>query len=122
MVNGAGRVDYNRRQAAQHRPHGPAAQAPWCPCHAAGTAPCIRGVGPSGRCAATSRIGATADRPLPASQEGSHSSMTSDFTPGSRGFVAAIVTTQVLTQIGAFTLLALLPGYIERWHLSKTEA
>ena len=48
--------------------------------------------------------------------------MTSDFTPGSRGFVAAIVTTQVLTQIGAFTLPALLPGYIERWHLSKTEA
>ena len=29
---------------------------------------------------------------------------------------------QVLTQIGAFTLPALLPGYIERWALSKTEA
>ena len=43
-------------------------------------------------------------------------------TPGSRGFVAAIVTAQVLTQIGAFTLPALLPGYIERWSLSKTEA
>src|SRR5918993_3555183 len=42
--------------------------------------------------------------------------------PGSRGFVAAIVAAQVLTQIGAFTLPALLPGYIERWHLSKTEA
>jgi MFS family permease len=52
--------------------------------------------------------------------------MTSDFRPafrpGSRGFVAAIVAAQVLTQIGAFTLPALLPGYIERWHLSKTEA
>jgi MFS family permease len=32
------------------------------------------------------------------------------------------VAAQVLTQIGAFTLPALLPGYIERWHLSKTEA
>ena len=42
--------------------------------------------------------------------------------PGSRGFVAAIVAAQVLTQIGAFTLPALLPDYIERWHLSKTEA
>src|SRR5215211_3554896 len=42
--------------------------------------------------------------------------------PGSRGFVAAIVAAQVLAQIGAFTLPALLPGYIERWHLSKTEA
>lgn len=42
--------------------------------------------------------------------------------PGSRGFVAAMVSAQVLTQIGAFTLPALLPGYIERWSLSKTEA
>ena len=42
--------------------------------------------------------------------------------PGSRGFVAAILATQVLTRIGAFALPALLPGYIERWHLSKTEA
>ena len=42
--------------------------------------------------------------------------------PGSRSFVAAIVSAQVLTQIGAFTLPALLPGYIERWSLSKTEA
>lgn len=33
-----------------------------------------------------------------------------------------MVAAQVLTQIGAFTLPALLPGYIERWHLSKTEA
>lgn len=43
-------------------------------------------------------------------------------TPGSRGFVAGIVSAQVLTQIGAFSLPALLPGYIERWSLSKTEA
>src|SRR3954470_1333957 len=42
--------------------------------------------------------------------------------PGSPGFVATIVTAQVLTQIGAFTLPALLPGYIERWSLTKTEA
>ncbi|WP_052214844.1 MFS transporter [Belnapia sp. F-4-1] len=43
-------------------------------------------------------------------------------TPGSRSFVAAIVAAKVLTQIGAFTLPALLPGYIEHWHLSKAEA
>jgi MFS family permease len=42
--------------------------------------------------------------------------------PGSRGFVAAIVAAQVLTQIGAFTLPALLPAYIEGWDLTKTEA
>ena len=42
--------------------------------------------------------------------------------PGSRGFVGAIVAAQVLTQIGAFTLPALLPGYIARWDLSKIEA
>jgi MFS family permease len=42
--------------------------------------------------------------------------------PGSRGFVAAVVAAQVLTQSGAFALPALLPGYIERWALSKTEA
>jgi len=44
------------------------------------------------------------------------------FAPGSRPFVAAIVSAQVLTQIGAFILPALLPGYIDRWNLSKTEA
>ena len=52
--------------------------------------------------------------------------MTSDIRallpPGGRGFVAAVVAAQVLTQIGAFALPALLPGYIERWHLTKTEA
>lgn len=34
----------------------------------------------------------------------------------------AIVAAQVLTQIGAFTLPALLPGYMARWHLTQTEA
>src|SRR4249920_2987372 len=42
--------------------------------------------------------------------------------PGGKAFILAIVTAQVLTQIGAFALPALLPGYIERWSLSKTEA
>jgi MFS family permease len=39
-----------------------------------------------------------------------------------RGFIWSIVTAQVLVQIGAFTLPALLPTYISRWELSKTEA
>lgn len=33
-----------------------------------------------------------------------------------------MVAAQVLTQIGAFTLPALLPGYMDRWSLSGTEA
>ncbi len=37
-------------------------------------------------------------------------------------FAAWVVAAQVLTQIGAFTLPALLPGYIEAWSLSATEA
>ncbi|MES2712792.1 MAG: MFS transporter [Pseudomonadota bacterium] len=37
-------------------------------------------------------------------------------------FAAAIVAAQVLAQIGAFTLPALLPGFIARWSLSATEA
>jgi len=40
----------------------------------------------------------------------------------SRRFIWSIVTAQVLVQIGAFSLPALLPAYIDRWHLSKTEA
>ena len=40
----------------------------------------------------------------------------------SRRFIWSIVTAQVLVQIGAFSLPALLPVYIDRWHLSKTEA
>ncbi len=39
-----------------------------------------------------------------------------------RRFVWSIVSAQVLVQIGAFTLPALLPIYIDRWHLTKTEA
>jgi MFS family permease len=42
--------------------------------------------------------------------------------PGSKPFVRAIVLAQVLTQIGAFALPALLPGFIVRWSLSGTEA
>ena len=39
-----------------------------------------------------------------------------------RRFVWSIVAAQVLVQIGAFSLPALLPAYIDRWHLTKTEA
>lgn len=42
--------------------------------------------------------------------------------PGTRSHIKAIVATQMLAQIGAFALPALLPGYIARWDLSKTEA
>ncbi len=41
---------------------------------------------------------------------------------GVRGFVWAVVAAQVLVQIGAFTLPALLPTYIASWNLSKSEA
>ncbi|MFC7475518.1 MFS transporter [Dankookia sp. GCM10030260] len=41
---------------------------------------------------------------------------------GTTRFAAAIVAAQVLAQIGAFTLPALLPGYIDRWSLTATEA
>jgi len=39
-----------------------------------------------------------------------------------RRFIWSIVAAQVLVQIGAFSLPALLPGYIADWDLSKTEA
>src|SRR3954471_24409371 len=42
--------------------------------------------------------------------------------PGSHAYTRAIVAAQMLAQIGAFALPALLPGYIARWDLSKTEA
>jgi MFS family permease len=42
--------------------------------------------------------------------------------PGTRSYTKAIVAAQMLAQIGAFALPALLPGYIARWDLSKTEA
>src|SRR5438132_12047113 len=44
------------------------------------------------------------------------------FQPGSHAYIRAIVAAQMLAQIGAFALPALLPGYIARWDLSKTEA
>jgi MFS family permease len=40
----------------------------------------------------------------------------------SRRFIWSVVIAQVLVQIGAFSLPALLPGYIDRWQLTKTEA
>jgi MFS family permease len=40
----------------------------------------------------------------------------------SRKFIWSIVSAQVLVQIGAFSLPALLPTYIEQWHLTKTGA
>ena len=43
-------------------------------------------------------------------------------TLGSPGYIRAIVAAQMLAQLGAFALPALLPGYIDRWSLSKTEA
>jgi MFS family permease len=43
-------------------------------------------------------------------------------SPGSIGYIRAIVAAQMLAQLGAFALPALLPGYIERWTLSKMEA
>ena len=42
--------------------------------------------------------------------------------PGTHGYIKAIVAAQMLGQIGAFALPALLPGYIARWDFSKTEA
>jgi len=42
--------------------------------------------------------------------------------PGSPGYTAAIVTAQMLAQIGAFALPALLPIYMARWTLSATAA
>ena len=41
---------------------------------------------------------------------------------GDRRFIWSIVIAQVLVQIGAFSLPALLPFYISAWSLSKTEA
>src|SRR5258708_37527232 len=46
----------------------------------------------------------------------------SALAPGSRGYIRAIVGAQMLAQLGAFALPALLPSYIDRWSLSKTEA
>src|SRR3954452_11487204 len=43
-------------------------------------------------------------------------------SPGSRAYVRAIVAAQMLAQIGAFALPALLPTYMLRWHLTATDA
>src|SRR5436305_12980629 len=50
--------------------------------------------------------------------------MHSDFrpAPGSKGYAAAIVAAQMMAQIGAFALPALLPTYIARWGLTATKA
>ena len=42
--------------------------------------------------------------------------------PQARRFIWSIVSAQIMVQIGGFTLPALLPTYIERWDLTKTEA
>jgi MFS family permease len=42
--------------------------------------------------------------------------------PPAARFAAAVVTAQVLVQIGAFTLPALLPHYLGAWSLSATQA
>jgi hypothetical protein len=42
--------------------------------------------------------------------------------PGTQSSTRAIVAAQMLAQIGAFALPALLPDYIARWNLSKTDA
>jgi MFS family permease len=42
--------------------------------------------------------------------------------PGTSGYVAAIVIAQMMAQIGAFALPALLSTYIDRWDLTATEA
>src|SRR5437016_1973756 len=42
--------------------------------------------------------------------------------PGTQSYTRAIVAAQMLAQIGAFALPALLPDYIARWNLSKTDA
>jgi MFS family permease len=48
--------------------------------------------------------------------------LTSITVPGTPRYVFGIITAQILVQIGAFAFPALLPGYIERWSISKTEA
>jgi len=42
--------------------------------------------------------------------------------PAGNRFIWSIVSAQVLVNVGGFTLPALLPGFITRWDLSKTEA
>jgi len=56
------------------------------------------------------------------SVEQERASQISVVPPESRRFVAWIIAAQVLVQIGAQALPALLPGVIQNWSLSKTEA
>jgi MFS family permease len=44
------------------------------------------------------------------------------FEPGRRSYMLAVVGAQMLAQIGAFALPALLTTYMDRWRLSATEA
>lgn len=44
------------------------------------------------------------------------------FDPGTRPYIRAIVAAQMLAQLGAFALPALLPTYMTRWDLSATDA
>src|SRR5262249_46864865 len=53
---------------------------------------------------------------------GAGAGMIMALAPGTRGYTKGIVAAQMLAQIGAFALPALLPDYIVRWDLSKTEA
>jgi predicted MFS family arabinose efflux permease len=46
----------------------------------------------------------------------------SEIHPTARRFLWSVVVAQFLVQIGAFSLPALLPSYIEQWALSKTQA
>ncbi|MBV8165482.1 MAG: MFS transporter, partial [Alphaproteobacteria bacterium] len=48
--------------------------------------------------------------------------MLARLAPGTRRFALAIVVAQVLAQIGAFTLPALLPAYSDVWRLSESAA
>jgi predicted MFS family arabinose efflux permease len=48
--------------------------------------------------------------------------MNTPATSRTRWFIWSIVAAQVLVQIGAFSLPALLPTYIDQWRLTKTEA
>ena len=47
---------------------------------------------------------------------------TPSMSPESRRFIWAVVVAQMLVQIGAFSLPALLPTYIAAWNFSKTDA
>ena len=44
------------------------------------------------------------------------------YQPGSSSYIRTIVLAQMLAQIGAFALPALLPTYMPCWHLSATDA